>query len=383
MVTIVGDGMGDYTFDNLSVNLEDFDVVVCDKNFKEDGENICKLSYKKIKEYILSNYKSQNILYVVTGSPLFFSAGTILAKSIPKKYLTIIDNTSSKSYLLSKLAIGETDVSSISLHGRQNLDLMVFLKQKYTLILCDEKSLDRLKEATKYLCKDDISWIIGYKMGYSDEYIGEFDPDNHDFNLKAPYTILIKRNFDNTLKILKDSEFDTERGMITKRYKRELSLQHLDLLPNLTLWDVGAGSGSCGIEAFCRYHTRVIFFEKDPKRAEFIKANLKRHRVCDTALYEGDAIKHFEAITKDPDRIFVGGGGKKLFEKLPYLYDRLNKDGVILIVAVTLSSLTAILNILEEFYMDYEVISLSLTTYKGKLKMAEPQRELFQIRITK
>ncbi|WOE68962.1 precorrin-6Y C5,15-methyltransferase (decarboxylating) subunit CbiT [Hydrogenimonas thermophila] len=383
MVTIVGNGMGDYTFDNLSVKIEDFDVVVCDKNFKEEGKNILKLSYKETKEYILSNYKSQNILYVVTGSPLFFSAGTVLAKSIPKKYLTIIDNTSSKSYILSKLAISETDVSSISLHGRQNLDLRAFLKRKYTLILCDEKSLERLKEATKYLCKDDISWIIGYKMGYSDEYIGEFDPDNHNFNLKAPYTILLKRNFDNTLKILEDSEFDTERGMITKRYKRELSLQHLDLLPNLTLWDVGAGSGSCGIEAFCRYRTKVIFFEKNPKRVEFIKANLKRHRVCDTHLFEGDAVEHFDKIAENPDRVFIGGGGKKLFEKLPYLYDRLNKDGVMLIVAVTLSNFTAILGILEKFHIDYEVISLSLTTYKGKLKMAEPQRELFQIRITK
>ena len=56
MLTIVGNGMGDYTFDNLSVKIEDFDVVVCDKNFKEEGKYILKLSYnRRQKELILKH----------------------------------------------------------------------------------------------------------------------------------------------------------------------------------------------------------------------------------------------------------------------------------------------------------------------------------------
>ncbi len=40
--------------------------------------------------------------------------------------------------------------------------------------------------------------------------------------------------------------------MITKKYKRHLSLQNLDLEPNQLLWDIGAGSGSCGIGVYKR-----------------------------------------------------------------------------------------------------------------------------------
>ncbi len=151
MLVIAGSGIGEYSFDNFRVDTARFDVVVCDKNYKNRAENILKLSYKEAKEYILANYKSKDILYVVSGSPLFFSAGAIIAKQIPKEYLKIIDNTSSKSYMLSKLAISEQDVEAISLHGRTKLDLNRFLKRVYTLVLCDKDTIDYLKNALKVL----------------------------------------------------------------------------------------------------------------------------------------------------------------------------------------------------------------------------------------
>ncbi len=72
MLTIAGNGMGDYTFKNLPLDVEEFDRVICDINFRESGENILKLKYRDAKEYILKNYSRENILYVVTGSPLIF-----------------------------------------------------------------------------------------------------------------------------------------------------------------------------------------------------------------------------------------------------------------------------------------------------------------------
>ena len=83
MVTIIGNGMGEYNFSNITLDVDAFDVVVCDANFQEEGEKIKKLSFRDAKEYILENYEKQNILYVVTGSPFFFSAGTLLAKKNP------------------------------------------------------------------------------------------------------------------------------------------------------------------------------------------------------------------------------------------------------------------------------------------------------------
>ncbi len=378
--------MGDYNFDNLTISTEGFETIICDKNFIESGENILKLGFKEAKEYILENYNKEEILYVVTGSPLFYSAGVLIAKKLPKDSVKIINNTSSKTYLLEKLMISETEVDTISLHGRKRIDLRNFLNNTYTFVLCDVFTIERLKESTRYLEPKDIEVTIGYKLGYEDEVIEQvnlFDLSTKAFNQTFPFVLLIKRCF--TLKSVMslDSEFETERGMITKQYKRHLSLQNLDLEPNMILWDVGAGSGSCAIEAYKRYRVKTVLFEKQEQRNEFIKKNLTSHHVCDTELFEGDAETLFESVTAEPDRIFVGGGGAKVIARLPYLYERLSNGGIMLINAITLKNLTQMITVLNDAKIEYKVISLSLTTYKGKLDLIEPERQLFQIKVLK
>lgn len=385
MVTIIGNGMGDYDFSNISLDLNSFDVIVCDKNFKEEASHILKFSYKEAKEYLIENCSKQNILYVVTGSPLFFSAATILAKQLPKEEVKLINNTSSKSYLLSKLMINETDVSIISIHGKDKIDLKEFLNKEYTFVVCDEKSIQRLNSAMKYFKKEDITTTLGYKLGYEDEKIEEVNifemPTSYD--LTQPYVLLIKRNFQQNSGVNDDVEFDTERGMITKKYKRHLSLQNLDLEPNQLLWDIGAGSGSCGIEAYNRYKVKTIFFEKNETRVDFILNNLSNHHVADTTLLIGEACDYFDGCQENPQRIFVGGGGEKVIAKLPYLYERLDKNGILLINAITLKHLSQMINILNLNNIEYETHSISLTTYKGKLDLVEPERQLFQIKAYK
>jgi len=386
MLTIAGNGMGDYNFDNLTIKTDDFDKIICDKNFIESGDNILKLSFKEAKEYIVENYNKESILYVVTGSPLFYSAGILIAKKLPHDQVKIINNTSSKTYLLEKLFISETEVESISLHGRKRIELSKFLTNTYTFILCDVFTIDRVKEATKYLNPNDIEVTIGYKLGYEDEVIEQinlFDFSTKAFNQTFPFVLLIKRCFTPKSVMSLDSEFETERGMITKQYKRHLSLQNLDLEPNMILWDVGAGSGSCAIEAYKRYRVKTVLFEKQEQRNEFIKKNLTTHHVCDTELFEGDAETLFESVKAEPDRIFVGGGGAKVIARLPYLYERLSDGGVMLINAITLKNLTQMITVLNKAKIEYKVISLSLTTYKGKLDLIEPERQLFQIKVLK
>ncbi len=386
MVTIVGNGMGAYNFDNITIDLKKYDTILCDINFQQEAKNILKLKFKEIKEYILQNYTKENILYVVTGSPLFFSAGTLIANLISKDKVTLINNTSSKDYMMEKLFIGEANLESISLHGRKDIDLSKFLTNTYTFILCDKDSCDKISKAVNYLNKNDIEVTIGYKLGYEDEVIEQIDIFSFNyraFDLSQPYVLLIKRLFKSSNGLSEDIDFDTQRGMITKKYKRQLSLQNLDLEPNQLLWDIGAGSGSCGIEAYNRYKTRTIFFEKNEKRAVNIKNNLTNHHIVDCELFIGEAQDKFESLEENPSRIFVGGGGEEVIKKLPYLYRRLENNGIMLINAITLKHLALMHTILNESNIEYEVHSISLTTYKGKLDLVEPERQLFQIKIFK
>ncbi len=386
MLIVAGSGVGERDFSKLPKNIElsEFDTIICDKSFVENRENTLKLSYLDARDYILQNYQKETILYVVTGSPLFFSAGTAISKYIPKNHLKIVPNTSSKDYILSHLAISEREVETISIHGKKDLDLEKFLKNRFTIILTDYKSLDILLNATQYLNSKDLRWIIGYKMGYKDEFIGEFNPRKHNFNLENPYLIMLERLFKYPKLSLKDEDFKTERGVITKEYKRNFTLQLLNLYPNLIFWDIGAGSGSCSIEAFRKYRVKTHLFEKSPRRVSFIKENLKRHRVCESYLFEGDVNIFLEdRAIPNPDRVFIGGGGDEVIKKIPYIFKRLNSSGIILIVAITLKSLNSIINTLEKNRIEFETISINITNFTGKLKMSEAQRELFIFKVVK
>ena len=389
MVTIIGNGMGDYTFDNLQnkdIDLSSFDKIICDKNFKEDGAHIVKGGFKIAREYILENYDKENILYVVTGSPFFYSAGILVAKKLPQEQVKIINNTSSKVYMQEKMFINDNEIDTISLHGRPNIDLTKFLTNKYTFVVCDKLTISKIKKAITFLNPSDIEVTMGYKLGYEDEIIEKIDILNVDinrFDLTQPYVLMIKKLFVSKNGLSADSDFDTERGMITKKYKRHLTLQNLDLEPNQLLWDIGAGSGSCGIEAFARYRTNTIFFEKNEERVKHIKTNLTNHQVLNCELYVGEAQEIYPTLEENPQRIFVGGGGEKVIDTLPYLYERLDDNGIMLINAITLKHLSQMINVLNEAKLEFETHSISLTTYKGKLDLVEPERQLFQLKVIK
>jgi len=389
MVTIIGNGMGDYTFDNLQdkdIDISSFDKIICDKNFKEGGTHIVKGGFKIAREYILENYDKENILYVVTGSPFFYSAGILVAKKLPKEQVKIINNTSSKVYMQEKMFINDNEIDTISLHGRPKIDLKNFLTNKYTFVVCDKLTIKKIKKAITFLKPTDIEVTMGYKLGYVDEIIEKIDildVDTNRFDLTQPYVLMIEKLFESKNGLSADSDFDTERGMITKKYKRQLTLQNLDLEPNQLLWDIGAGSGSCGIEAYARYKTNTIFFEKNEERVKHIKTNLTNHQVLNCELYVGEAQEIYPTLEENPQRIFVGGGGEKVIATLPYLYERLDNNGIMLINAITLKHLSQMINVLNDAKIEFETHSISLTTYKGKLDLVEPERQLFQLKVIK
>lgn len=386
MVTIIGGGMGEHSLERLDIEFSGFDRILCDAGYNGSHPKVLKLRFNEIKEYIFSNYESENILYAVSGSPLFFSGGALIADKLPKELVKIVNNTSCKEYMAQKFCIGEEHIETISLHGRKHIDLSKFLTNQYTLVLCDKDSLEKIKEALFFIAAEAVEVFIGYKLGYDGEIIERLEMGkalDAKFDLTQPYVLLLKRAFASNGGICEDGEFQTERGMITKKFKRRFSLQNLDLLPNHILWDIGAGSGSCGIEAYKRYKSRVIFFEKNSSRAANIKKNLRNHFVADAKVCEGNAVDFFDALKESPQRIFVGGGGEEVMERLPYLYDRLDSGGIILINAITLKSLSQAIAALAKGGINYEVISFSYTTYKGELDLIEPQRQLFQIKALK
>jgi precorrin-6Y C5,15-methyltransferase (decarboxylating) len=100
-------------------------------------------------------------------------------------------------------------------------------------------------------------------------------------------------------------------GQITKRPVRALTLSALAPRANETLWDIGAGSGSIGIEWLLAGGARVEALEADPTRASRARANVEsfglshRHRLTEARAPEG-----LEGLPT-PDAVFIGGGASE------------------------------------------------------------------------
>jgi len=385
MVTIAGSGMGEYNFNNIDLDFTKYDIIFCDRNYESDFQNITKGGFKEIKKSILENL-DKNILYVVSGSPLFFSGALIILATLKKKNIKfkVIDNTSSLNYLLSHNGVSLTQTNIISLHGKSKIDLDKFLTMPYTFIVCDDRTPEYLKDATKYLDKQDISIVLGEKFGYPDENFRDTNiQDMIENPPKMPYSLLIKRNFKTLPTISSEDTIEHENGMITKEYKRHISLQNLKLEPNILMWDIGAGSGSLSIDGYKRYKIKTILFEKNIKRARMIERNLTNHKVVDTKLYIGEASEDYKKETSAPERIFIGGGGEKVISELDYLYDRLADGGIMVANFVTLVHLATAINVLKNANIEFDIKSISLTTYKMSLLLPQPERVMHQIIINK
>jgi precorrin-6Y C5,15-methyltransferase (decarboxylating) len=96
---------------------------------------------------------------------------------------------------------------------------------------------------------------------------------------------------------------------MTKAEVRALALARLGPGPGMLVWDVGAGSGSVGIECG-RFGAAVIAVERDDVRCERIRTNASWHGV-DVRVVAGAAPEALGELP-DPDAVFVGGGGPEV-----------------------------------------------------------------------
>jgi precorrin-6B C5,15-methyltransferase / cobalt-precorrin-6B C5,C15-methyltransferase len=125
-------------------------------------------------------------------------------------------------------------------------------------------------------------------------------------------------------------------GQITKRPVRALTLSALAPRAGELLWDIGAGSGSIGIEWLLAGGARVEALEADPARAVRARANVEafglshRHR-----LHQARAPEGLEGLP-NPDAVFIGGGASD--DLLSLLWTRLPPGTRLVINAVTIET---------------------------------------------
>ncbi len=160
-----------------------------------------------------------------------------------------------------------------------------------------------------------------------------------------------------------------EKGLITKQEARALSLAKLCLRPDSRVWDIGAGSGSVGLEAArLARHGHVWAIEKNAGDAANARENARRLRASNYTLVEGKAPDTLDAWP-DPDAVFIGGSGGELAGLIHLVLARLAPGGRLVMNFVTLENLATATTALSAAGAVWDVVQLQASRSQPILDM--------------
>ncbi|MFV0451439.1 MAG: precorrin-6Y C5,15-methyltransferase (decarboxylating) subunit CbiT [Propioniciclava sp.] len=135
---------------------------------------------------------------------------------------------------------------------------------------------------------------------------------------------------------LPDDAFVTD-GLLTKRPLRAYALAMLAPVGQELLWDLGAGTGSIGIE-WCRLHAgnTAVAVERDARRAARIEQNARAHGVAERVRVVTGDLADVLATLPAPHAVFVGGGVSA--DLLDHCWEMLPAGGRLVVHSVTADS---------------------------------------------
>ncbi|RWH70888.1 precorrin-6y C5,15-methyltransferase (decarboxylating) subunit CbiE [Mesorhizobium sp.] len=259
----------------------------------------------------------KDVCVLASGDPFFHGVGVTLARKVKPGEMLVLPAPSSLSLAASRLGWALQDVETISLHGH-SIDLIRPLLQPGARILALTSDADAPAAIAALL--DELGFgpsrlTVLEALGSADEAQRAARADAFDLKNINPLNVLaleIETTPDaRVLPLtvgLADHLFEHD-GQITKREIRAITLSALAPRRGELLWDIGAGSGSIGIEWMMAHPSlRAIAIEADGERVARIARNAAHCGVPGLVVIEGSAPKALARL-QTPDAIFIGGGG--------------------------------------------------------------------------
>src|SRR6185369_14639726 len=311
----------------------------------------------------------RSVVLLASGDPTFFGISRFLLRNLPKERIEIFPNVTSMQYAFSRIKEPWDDAIFVSVHGRgMHAAVDKIVSAEKACVLTDKVNtpaaiakelIDRGAEGYEaWLCED-----LGpptEKFSRSD-LRGLLELKPSELNI----LILIRTYEPNLVQYpligIDDDEFQTTKKLITKQEVRAVTLSKLQLQDDLTMWDIGAGSCSVSIEASnLMPNGRIFAVERNPQCVGFINENLKKFCTRNVKLIEAYAPEGLEDLP-DPDRVFIGGAGGQLEEIIDAVDKRLKADGLIVLNAVTLDTLTKAVEFLEDHGYGVEATCVNIS----------------------
>lgn len=336
--------------------------------------------------------EGRSVAVLATGDPLCHGIAGYLLDKLPGVDIEILPAPSTLQIAFARWQQPWQDVAIASCHGRDAgewfagatpehglypLMRTIALNRRVFAFTSPENGPARLARALVTAgYADEVTLSVASRLLLPDESIqtGLSAVDAADMPFSEPSVVLIeRRSCDAGAHVARDDldylQRSPEKGLITKQEARALSLAKLRLKADSVVWDIGAGSGSVGLEAASiAAHGHVWAIEKNAGDAANARANAARFRVGNYTLCEGKAPARLDGWP-DPDAAFIGGSGGELAELIRLILGRLKPAGRLVMNFVTLENLATATGTLQKLGAGWDVVQLQASRSQPILDM--------------
>ncbi len=321
--------------------------------------------------FVKQEMKTKRVVVLASGDPMFFGIGRRLVSAIGADKTRVYPNISSVAAAFARIKESWDDVRVISLHGRKSTSQLYQALETANKIavFTDPKHnpawlAAQLREDQ---CKS-FKICVLEALGSPTEKISWHTPaDAARMKFRDPNMVVLKRGPISTNKKVPlhlgapDNWYDHQQGLITKSEIRAITLAKLQLASSHIMWDLGAGSGSVAIEAALFIKKGSIYaVDNHPERVEQIKNNIKRFCIRNLKTIQSELPQGLAELPP-PDRIFIGGGGRRLKSIITTAAQYLKPAGIIVVNTILMPNVETARLTLEKLGFETEVIQAQIS----------------------
>ncbi|MCG8507644.1 MAG: precorrin-6y C5,15-methyltransferase (decarboxylating) subunit CbiE [Rhodospirillales bacterium] len=304
---------------------------------------------------VIRTYHGRRVAVVATGDPLWYSVGSLIAKSFASEEVRFHPQLSSFQQAACHMGWALQEVACETIHGRPIELISPLLGDGQRLLLLGENS-ESPKRVAAFLRQNGFAasgiTVLSH-LGGVEESRAEGWAENWEQPVPSFHVLAIECRASGPQKTeagrvpgLSDDHYEHD-GQITKREVRAVTLSKLRPMPGELLWDIGCGAGSVAIEwVRAAPGARAIGVDRDAERLGMARRNASRLGAVKLELIEGDAAEILSQ-SEDPDAVFFGGG--MTMEAIEKAHARLRPHGRLVCNAVTLESETLLANCHDRF----------------------------------
>ncbi len=335
----------------------------------------------------------QRCVVLATGDPLCHGIASFLASRLCIEAIEVLPNVSTLQLACARVGLAWHDAKIVSIHAKDAGEwergaapshglyaLAQALRQHDRLAVLSSPDNTPDRVARLLLIEgqgDDFHLAVAERLCTADERVlADLSPiDAAQQTFAEPNVVLLWRTRARPSPVrfgLTDAAYhqrQPDKGLITKQEVRAVSLARLQLRADSIVWDIGAGSGSVGLEAarLCP-HGHVWAIEKNEGDVAIAGQNAQAFGVSNHTLVHGKAPDGLPAWG-DPDAVFIGGSGGELAELIALCLRRMKPGGWLVMNFVTLENLAAATQALTALNAMWDVLQLQAARSKPILHM--------------